>query len=179
MRDHRIGRLNGRFVVIWYEDDGQRRRYRLEARTAKEAEREARDVMLRLTAPPSGATVDQIWSAYRADMGDRRQASKLAQVGLNVLPVFGHLSTSQISADDCRSYVAKRRQSGRKDATIRAELGCLRSAMLWEQKNGLIDRAPRIEMPMTPPPRERYLSHGEVDKLYPQPVTRMCAWPCS
>lgn len=165
MRDHRIGRLNGRYVVIWYEDDGQRRRYRLEARTAKEADREARDVMLRLTAPPSGMTVAQIWAAYQEDMGERRQASKLAQVGLNVLPIFGHLAASQISAEDCRGYIARRRADGRKEATIRTEMGCLRSAMLWGVKNRLIDRAPRIEMPMTPPPRERYLSRTEVEQL--------------
>ena len=32
-----IGRLNGRFVVTWRED-GKRRRYRLAARTKREAE---------------------------------------------------------------------------------------------------------------------------------------------
>lgn len=165
MLEYRIGRLKDRYVVVWYEQDGTRRRYRLEAQTAKEAEREARDVILGVSAPSSGMTVAQIWCAYQADMGERRQASKLAQVGLNVLPAFGHLAALQVSTDDCRAYMFKRRKDGRKDATIRTELGCLRSALRWAQNSGLIDRAPRVEMPMTPPPRDRYLTREEVRKL--------------
>ena len=38
--DYRIGRLHGRFVVTW-QAEGRRRRYRLNALTAKDAEREA------------------------------------------------------------------------------------------------------------------------------------------
>ena len=36
MRDYRIGRLKGRWVVMWNEPDGRRRRYRLEADTIKD-----------------------------------------------------------------------------------------------------------------------------------------------
>ena len=86
MRDYRIGRLKGRFVVMWNEDDGRRRRYRLAAHSPKEAEREARDLILRISAPPAGMTVAQIWEAYQEEMSGRRQAAKLAQTGKNVLP---------------------------------------------------------------------------------------------
>lgn len=164
MRDIRIGRLKGRFVVMWNEG-GKRRRYRLAAHTAKEAEREARDLILRLQAPEAGMTVAQIWDAYQAEMQGRRQAAKLAQTGRNVLPEFGHLSTDQISLSDCRAYIAKRRADGRKDATIRTELGCLRSSLLWAVKARLIQRAPQLELPPVPPPRERYLDRGEVSQL--------------
>lgn len=165
MPDARIGRLNGRYVVTWTGDNGRRRRYRLDAHTAKEAEREARAVILRETAPPSGETVAQVWAAYTGEMGERRQAAKLDQTGKNVLPEFGHLSVAQITADDCRSYIAKRRKAGRKDATIRTELGCLRTALKWAVKAKLIREAPHIELPATPPPRERYLDRTEVAKL--------------
>lgn len=165
MRDYRIGRLKGRFVVMWNDDDGTRRRYRLEAHTQKDAEREARDLILRQTAPPSGVTVAQIWEAYQAEVEGRRQAAKLAQVGKNVLPVFGHLSPDQITVNDCRKFIATRRAAGRKDATIRTELGCLRTALTWGVKAKLIRNAPRIEMPQTPPPRERYLDRDEVARL--------------
>lgn len=46
MQEYSIGRLNGRFVVVWYEEDGRRRRYRLDADTFERAEAEARDVLL-------------------------------------------------------------------------------------------------------------------------------------
>lgn len=164
MRDYRIGRLKGKFVVMW-NDGATRRRYRLEADTVKEAEREARDLILRIEAPAAGATIAQVWGAYQAEMGTRRQASKLAQVGKSVLPELGHLSADAISIDDCRAYVAKRRKAGRKDATIRSEMGCLRASVLWAERAKLIRKAPAIDMPPAGQPRERYLTREEFAKL--------------
>lgn len=165
MREYRIGRLKERFVVTWTDRDGKRRRYRLAAQTAKDAEREARDLMLQASAPLAGVLVSQLWAAYQAEMVGRRQAAKLAQVGRNALAVFGHLAPHQITADDCRDYIAQRRTAGRKDATIRTELGCLRTCLSWAAKSRLIEGAPRVIMPQTPPPRARYLTHAEVQKL--------------
>lgn len=165
MRDYRIGRLKGRFVVIWNDDDGGRRRYRLEAHTAKEAEREARDLILKANAPKAGVLVSEIWEAYTREVDGRRQAAKMRQVGKNVLPDFGHLSASQITAEDCRNFIAKRRRAGRKDGTIRTDLGCLRTCLSWAAKSGLIQSAPRIELPHTPQPRDRYLTRDEVERL--------------
>lgn len=164
MRDFRIGRLKGRFVVMW-DENGKRRRYRLAALTAKEAAREAREMLIRIEAPQDGATVAQVWDAYQEDMGERRQAAKLAQTGRNILPEFGHLSADQITADDCRAYIAMRRRDGRKDYTIRTELGCLRAALKWAQRTNLIRRTPAIELPPMPSPRERYLTRAEARKL--------------
>lgn len=165
MQDFRIGRLSGRFVVMWNEADGKRRRYRLAACTAKDAEREARDLILRISAPAGAVTVAQIWGAYTAEVSGRRQAGKMAECGRNVLPDLGHLTPAQITAEDCRRYIAKRRALGRKDGTIRTELGCLRTALVWARKARLIDVAPAIEMPHTPAPRDRYLTRDEVKRL--------------
>lgn len=165
MREYRIGRLKGRFVVMWNEDDGRRRRYRLEAHTAKEAEREARDLILSITAPAKGLTVQQVWEAYQVEVEGRRQAAKMAQTGKNVLPDFGHLAAEHVTIEDCRAFIAKRRAAGRKDGTIRTELGCLRTCLRWAQRAKLIPSAPTIELPATPPPRERYLTRLEVEKL--------------
>lgn len=164
MREYRIGRLNGRFVVTW-TDAGKRRRHRLAALTVKDAEREARDLILRQTAPPAGITIAAIWSAYATEMTGRRQAGKLEETGRNILPVFGHLSPAQITPDDCRRYIAARRALGRKDATIRTELGCLRTALSWALKSRLITIPPRIDLPPMTPPRERYLTRDEVNAL--------------
>lgn len=164
MRDFRIGRLKGRFVVMW-DDNGTRRRYRLAADTARAAEREARDLILARTAPPSGLTVADAWAAYQAEMAGRRQAAKLAQTGRQVLPHFGHLAAVHVSRDDCRAYIAHRRAAGRKDATIRTELGCLRTALKWAHRARLIPAAPDVLMPPTSPPRDRYLTRAEVAAL--------------
>ena len=164
MREYRIGRLGGRFVVTW-TDDGRRRRYRLDARTAKEAESAARELILRQTAPARGLTVADLWDAYRADRAGRTIADKMTVTGKNILPAFGHLTPDQITADDCRRYMADRRAAGRAEYTIHTELGNLRIALAWAAKTGLIARAPAIERPKTPPPRDRYLTREEAAKL--------------
>ena len=55
--DYRIGRLNGRFVVTWWGDDGKRRRYRLDAQSRTEAEGAALDLIRRERSKAAGATV--------------------------------------------------------------------------------------------------------------------------
>lgn len=164
MREYRIGRLGGRFTVEWTED-GKRRRFRLAAHTAKEAESEARDRILKETAPARGITIGQIWDAYRADLGQRRQAHKMRDMEKAVLPAFGHLTSAQLTIADCRAYIAERRGSGRKDGTIRSEMGAVRMALSWAHRSGLIDRVPRMELPPVPLPRERYLDRDEVAAL--------------
>ncbi|MDP0928518.1 site-specific integrase [Paracoccus onubensis] len=150
---------------MWNDDDGTRRRYRLTAHTAKEAEREARDAIIRHTAPRQGITVQQIWDAYKAEMKGRRQESKMEYAGRSLLPALGHLSPDHLSVEDSRKYIADRRAVGRKDATIRSELGCLRTALKWAGMNHMISIVPRVELPQSPQPRERYLSHAEVSAL--------------
>lgn len=165
MSDYRIGRLKGRFVVMWNEPDGRRRRYRLAAHTAKEAEREARALIVRQTAPQEGVTVETVWAAYRAEKAGRAIDAKMAVTGKNVLPHFGHLSPAQITVADCRAYVDKRRALGRAEYTIHTELGNLRTCLAWAAEGGMIPKAPQIERPAAPPPRDRYLTRDEAERL--------------
>ena len=164
MREYRIGRLNGRFVAIWNED-GKRRRFRLHATTAREADAEARDLILAATASASGLTVADIWEAYRADRTGRPVAENMGHTGKALLPHFGQLRPDQVTTDDCRAYTAARRADGLKDGTIWSHLGQLRMALNWAARSGLIERAPHIERPAQPMPKERYLTEREVERL--------------
>lgn len=165
MPDYRIGRLNGRFVVTWNGPDGKRRRYRLAAATARAADAEARDVIRAASLPGSGLTVAAIWSDYAAECAGRPVAESLEYRGRSVLPHFGALRPEQITRDDCLAYVAARRAKGRQDGSIWSELGSLRNALSWAVKKGLLDRAPYIERPAKPAPRDRYLTHAEIGRL--------------
>lgn len=165
MREYRIGRLNGRFVVTWAGDDGKRRRYRLGAQSRKEAEAEAIDVIRKETMPKGDLTAANIWGMYRDYLGDRPTGRNMDSLGKSVLPHFGALRPDQISRDHCKDYTAARRKSGKSDGTIHTEMGYLRSAMVWAQKNRLIDRAPHIESPSKPAPKDRWLTHAEISKL--------------
>jgi integrase len=170
MRDYRIGRLNGRFVVTWQGDDGKRRRFRLAAETARTADAEARDVIRAATLPRGKLTIADVWQAYRDDLGDRPTGKTMAYTGIPVLQHFGQLRPDQVTAEDCRAYTAARRASGKSDGTAWTELGHLRSALVWAaDKARLIDRAPHIERPGKPAPKDRFLTRAEIDRLLSAP----------
>ena len=165
MREYRIGRLQGRFVVTW-DEGGKRRRFRLCAATVGEAHSEARSLLLAAAAAqPAGLTVAQLWDAYRDEKAGRTIAESMIYTGKSVLPWFGHFIPSQITTSDCRAYIGDRRAAGRQDGTIWSQLGHLRNVLSWAQKRGLIERAPYIERPAQPAPKERWLTHAEIARL--------------
>lgn len=164
MRDARIGRLNGRFTVSWWED-GKRRRYRLDALDRKAAEAEAIDVIRRETVPKIGATIADLWQAYLDARKGRPVERNMRSSGKPVLAHFGALRHDQVTVDHCRSYAALRKRAGIKDGSIWTELGHLRTCLSWAAKANLIDKAPAIERPQKPAPKERYLTHAEIDRL--------------
>ena len=166
MPDYRIGRLKGRFVVTWSGDDGKRRRHRLDARDAKEAERAAIDVIRRETAQADHVTVADLWKRYREEKEGRRVAQAMAYEWKAVGPHFGHLRPDQITIKSCREYTAVRRKAGKHDGTIWTELGHLRTVLRWAYG----DQAPRIERPAKPAPKDRWLTDQEVARLLDTPM---------
>lgn len=164
MPQYRIGRLKGRFVVTWTED-GTRRRYRLDALTAKEAESEALDRIRKETLPKDAKTVADLWAGYVRHLEGRPAATTLGYTGKAVLPHFGAYRPDQVSVALCREYSAKRSKQGRAKGAVWTELGHLRSCLMWAQKVGLIDRAPYIERPQKPAPKDRWLTHAEIDRI--------------
>lgn len=176
MPDYRIGRLNGRFVVSWWVD-GKRKRYRLDALTAKDAEREAIDVIRQEVVSAEPVTVKTLWDLYREEKKDRRVAAAMKFEWKAIGSHFGHLRPDQITTDICRAYTAKRRATmiprGKDapprpvhDGTIWTELGHLRTVMVWAaDKKHLIARAPDIERPQKPAAKDRWLTDKEIAKL--------------
>lgn len=164
MREYTLGRLNGRFVVSWRED-GKRRRFRLEARTLKDAEREARDRVVRETLEHGPLTVAAVLDAFIADKAGRPIAENTRHGANSLAPYFGHLRPDQITVADCRAYTEACRARGQGDGTIWTRLGQLTAALRWAEKNRLIERAPHIERPSQPAPRDRRLTDAEIARL--------------
>jgi integrase len=163
-----IGRFRGGFCVYWRDPDtGKRRRYQLAARTRAQAEPEALDVFREktLTQRQAKGTVADIWAAYQADLGDRPTAKTMGYTGKAVLAHFGAYRPDQITTGLCRDYVAKRGAQGRSQGTIHTELGHLRSAMRFAVRERIIDRAPAIERPAKPTPKEKFLTKDQVATL--------------
>lgn len=164
MPQYRIGRLKGRFVVTW-TDAGTRRRYRLDALTPKEAESEAIDLIRRETVSQTSTTVSGLWQAYLAERKGRPVEVNMRSSGKRVCQTFGHLRPDQITVQMCRDYAKARSAEGLKPGSVWTELGHLRTCLGWAVKVGLIGRAPHIERPQKPAPRDRYLTHAEISDL--------------
>lgn len=164
MPDISIGRLRGGFCVYWTED-GKRRRYQLDARTRKDAEAEAVTVYRKKSSERPFKTVSGIWGAFREEHEGRTIAANMEWSGRAILPFFGKLDVSSVSKEHCDKYMAMRRADGRKDGTVRTELGHLRIALRWAEKRRLIDAAPHIWKPTKPTPRERWLTRQEMEAL--------------
>jgi integrase len=165
MREYRIGRLKGRFVVTWIESDGKRRRYRLDALTRKAAEAEAIDKIAVETLPKTGATVADLWGQYREYLGDRPAGVTMGYTGKAVLEHFGQMRPDQVSLAQCNAYTASRLKAGKSQGTVHTELGHLRSTLTWAAKIGVISRAPHVFRPHKPAPKDRFLTEAEIDKL--------------
>lgn len=164
MQEYRIGKFRGGFAVSWWED-GKRRRYSLEALTPKDAEREALDLIRLKTTGTKAPTTSEMWEAYLVDRAGRPIAETMRWTGKAVLAHFGALRPDQITTKHCRDYAEFRRMKGVQDGSIWTELGHLRSTLNWAVKMDHIKRAPYIERPEKPAPKERWLTREEIRLL--------------
>lgn len=164
MSEWRLTRLRGEFCVTWDEPDGLRRRYRLGTTDQKEASRLAASRYAELTRP-KGTTVDDLWKAYLIDKEGRAVVTTMKFTWKAMEARFGKMEGTAITVLDCRAHTEERRKTGIQDGTIHTELGHLRTVLVWAEKNGLIARAPHIERPAKPDPKDGYLKREEVMKL--------------
>ncbi|MBD8556347.1 site-specific integrase [Rhizobium sp. CFBP 8762] len=78
---------------------------------------------------------------------------------------FGNRDGESIVKEDCRAHTAQRRDKGISDGTIHTELGHLRTVLKWAETNKLIAKAPDIERPTKPDPKDRHLTRDEAQRI--------------
>jgi integrase len=165
MSSYRIGKLNGKFVLV-FDVAGKRRRFRLDAKDASEAHRVAPGIFAELTRP-AGRKVKDLWQAYLQDHGGRAITVTMEHTWKALKDRFGSMEADAITVADCRAHMAERRNTGIKDGTLLTELGHLRMVLKWAEKHKLIDRAPYIERPPQPRPKEdKHLTRQQVRQLF-------------
>lgn len=161
-----IGRLRGGLCVRWVED-GKQRRYKLKARTRKEAEAEALDVYRRECSKifqGRASTTAELWKEYAESLKGRPTGTTMKSTGKTILDHFGHYRPDQITRDLCDEYTLRRIESV-SQGTVHTELGHLRSALNYAVKTGALSVAPQIWRPEKPAPKERFLDHAEIRTL--------------
>lgn len=163
MSEWRITRLRGKFALT-FDRDGKRHRYSLETDDARQAYLIAPAIYAEVTRP-AGRTVNDLWQAYTLDKDGRAVLATMQHTWKALKERFGTRDGESLTKDDCRAHTNDRRQSGIADGTIHTELGHLRTVLVWAEKNKLIGKAPEIERPSKPDPKDRHLTRDEAQRI--------------
>jgi integrase len=162
--DYRIGKLKGECVLVYRDAAGNRHRYRLGTADASEARRRAPAIYAERTKP-QGTKVKDLWQAYTLDKAGRPVIGTMLHTWKALQLRFGEMEAEAITIPDCRAHIEERRRRGIKDGTLLTELGHLRMVLKWSERHKLMGRAPYIERPSKPKPKEHHLTKLEARAL--------------
>lgn len=185
-RQPRLEFIDGVYRVVWYDPD-QRRTRRYSLRTAdEEAARRRFAAWLaegERIEQETGAgilTVDTALDLYlqehvyatRSDGTPKVAArERIDWIVANLRPHFGSVAVPDLTHTHVLDYEARRRAGtiGRRagDGTVRRELGCLVAALNHNVRARRLkaDDVPHIALPDKPPPKDRWLTPAEMDRL--------------
>lgn len=136
-------------------------------RDRAQAEAHLAHVVIELQRPalPPEPSLADILTAYAAARTETHGYRQLESKCRTVAERIGWLKTTEIKAAHVRSYIDRRKREGRAPGTIREELAKLRSALRWADSEGLIPTPRPIRIPISVPPRDRWLTRAEADRL--------------
>jgi integrase len=160
MPTYRVKLYRGSYYAVWSEQ-GQTKRAALSTADLAEAKRRLVDFERNQSTPAKGNTVGDYVRAYLDyKKGRVRDHVRLEGAWANAEPTFGYLRPDQVTQELCEKYAARRRNVGRSDGTILKEINVIRQAMNWSH----VTEA-RFEAPSAPPPRDRWLTKEEANRL--------------
>jgi len=167
MSDYKLGWHRGVLAAVWYED-GKRFRRSLGTDDPAVAKSRLIEFARARALAVSGAplTVAAIYQAYVAERAvEGRSTTRMHDAWKRLAPAFGSLLPNHIDKATCRNYAAARRRQGMSDGTVHLELGYLRAAMKYAEREKWLTHAPYIPLPQKPPPREHYLTKDEATRV--------------
>ena len=162
-------KLRGRVWTVTWTDPESRRSRAVSTRTEDREEAKVwLDQWLAGQAqpePPPQPRISDILEAYLAARKGKVEAhDRLEYAAISLRRHVGNLEPHMLTP---AMYSEKRAEDRVADGTIRREAATLRAALHWavRQQPPWIARAPYVEMPPAPPPRDRWLSRAELRKL--------------
>lgn len=124
------------------------------------------DADLQKPPKPHEQTIDILSDAYLDDRkGNVNAYDTLVHSLKPIREHFGFTQPQHITPLQNKSYIKKRQKLGRSNGTIIKELVTLRSALSFGERKKWIVKAPYIEMPPRPAPKDRWLTQDELNKL--------------
>lgn len=158
--EYEVVTYRGKYAIA-FGAGRERHRYSLGTNDKGLARVRAEEVWRKLNATASERT-DDLWKMYLADRRkDGKDVTRQENAWKHLGPAFGHCLGTDINKDDCRAYAKLRRRLGAAPGTVRTELEYLRACLNLHYGRG----HNRVWMPVGSPPRDRYLSREEFDKL--------------
>ncbi len=114
-------------------------------------------------ADPNKTTLGEILARYVDDVGPEMKAPDRLIYGINALaPYWGNLKPDDVSIQRTREYERIRCVSA---STVRRELGVLQAALNHAENAMHLANPPQLKLPKKAPPRERWLTLDEVERL--------------
>jgi integrase len=111
---------------------------------------------------PASERLNDLWELYLADRRkDGKDVTRQENAWKRLEPEFGHRLGTDINKDDCRAYAKLRERHGAAPGTVRTELEYLRACLNLRYGRG----HNRVWLPAGSPPRDRYLTREELDRL--------------
>lgn len=152
----RLKLYRGKWAVVGRKD-GRTWRRSLGTADATIAKRRMADLKVERV----GDLIADVVKVYLREKQHNASAEAMRASWKALEPMFAHLRPDQVTRALCREYALKRRDQGIKDGTVIKDLSMLRAALRYSKR---AEHA-HFEMPAAPPPRDRYLSREEYERL--------------
>lgn len=162
--NYRLRKRGSTWVINWTEGGKPK-----SVSTRETDEDRARRVMAQWVAdreapePPHRPTIAEILNGYIEDR--RGHVEDLGRLELASTVIKRHLGEIRPEQLASRVFWQRRKGDGVSAGTIVRDGATLRAALHWAVKAKWLDRAPFVALPSKGPPRERFLSRVEADKL--------------
>lgn len=147
-------------LALTFRDNGKPRRISTGTADRGRAEAIARELWDRLTTPAT-ERIGDLWPRYVKDRQRDGVGTDFRTHELALKDHFWHRLGTAINRDDCRAYHLARKELGYSPSTIRTDLALLRACLRWRYG----EDAPAIWLPPASPPRDRWLTKPEANKL--------------
>lgn len=116
--------------------------------------------------PTEDPTISEVLDYYLKDRdGHVVSLPQLTSASKPIKRIVGHMQPRHFTKPKNRDYIATRRAEGLKDGSIIKELITLRSALSLALRDKMVTETPHIELPPSPPAKERWLTRAEAEKL--------------
>ena len=108
-------------------------------------------------------TIGEVLDLY--GKGHARTVKSPQTIGYSIKALRPHFGTARVASINRATCEAYARHRGVSNGTVRRELTQLRAAINWCKREGVLVTDVQVTLPPAPPPRDRWLTRDEVDRL--------------